>query len=202
MEVGETVRRDANVSMVRKEKSDALVEEAFTLVLAEQAQPVADAEEQQRGKEWEQYICGVYRTHIYPHLVKEICDVLESVRNELSAEFRGVLSQTSRTGARGERGPPGYLPSVLPWRRGSVAYAGMVCHHRGSSFQARVDTAAEPSARSRDWQALALAGKSGLQERIEIERSLIERQRAEISRLEARIEALERKAPCKCQGAS
>jgi hypothetical protein len=170
MEAGETVRRDANVAMVRKEKSDALVEEAFTPVIAEQAQPAANAllvDEQQRGKEWEDYICAVYRARILPDLVNDTCNVLESLENDLRreiAELRGVVKQMSQTavkGERGERGPPGYMPTVTPWRKGAVAYAGMLMYHRGSTWQAMRDTAQTPSSKSRDWQPVAIAGVGG-----------------------------------------
>jgi hypothetical protein len=189
------------MQVVRKER-DGLVEEQ--LVPAQEHRAV-DLAEQQRGQEWENYVCEVYRARILPGLVDDTCNVLESIQNDLRreiAEVRGAVKQVSRTavpGPQGLRGPPGHLPSVMPWRRGSVMYSGMVCHHKGSSFQARVDTAQEPTLKAQDWQPIAIAG--GLQERIELERALIERQRADISRLEARIEALERKA-CKCGGAS
>jgi hypothetical protein len=92
------------------------------------------------------------------------------------------------------------MATVTPWRKGSVSYAGMLVYHRGSTWQASRDTAQEPGLHARDWQAVAIAG--GLREWVAIEHCFIERQRSEIARLEARIEALERKAPCKCQGAS
>jgi hypothetical protein len=114
------------------------------------------------------------------------------LRNELWGAIKQI-SQTAVKGPQGERGPPGYMPTVVPWRRGSVMYSGMMVYHRGSTWQASRDTAQEPGLKARDWQPVAIAGESGLQGRVEIERGLIERQRSEIARLEAQIAALEQR---------
>jgi len=63
-------------------------------------------------------------------------------------------------GERGEQGLPGKLPKVKVWVAG-VCYAGDVCSHKGSLFQAKCDTAHEPSSESAHWTCLAAAGRDG-----------------------------------------
>ena len=62
----------------------------------------------------------------------------------------------SIVGPPGPPGPPGRLPLVRAWEPG-VHYEGEVFHHRGSTWQAARDTAAEPP--DDDWILLAAAGR-------------------------------------------
>lgn len=61
-------------------------------------------------------------------------------------------------GPRGERGPIGKMPSVIPWTDG-VHYEDAVVSYDGALFQALRDTGREP--RSDDWLCLAERGEDG-----------------------------------------
>lgn len=71
----------------------------------------------------------------------------------------------SITGPKGEsvigpEGPPGKLPIVKAYQSGKVHYAGEVVTYLGNSYQARADTARDPSFDG-DWGCIALAGIDG-----------------------------------------
>jgi len=71
-----------------------------------------------------------------------------------------IRGDAGEKGERGERGPPGLLTSIDTWVE-KIHYQGAIVIHGGSTYQALRDTASEPTAGSKDWQALALKGKDG-----------------------------------------
>ena len=62
-------------------------------------------------------------------------------------------------GPRGEPGPPGKLERVHGYVEDAVHYRGDIVTHRGSTYQARCDTAREPP--HEDWTCVAHAGVDG-----------------------------------------
>jgi Collagen triple helix repeat (20 copies) len=70
----------------------------------------------------------------------------------------GIPGLQGEKGDRGEQGLRGKLPIVTPYKEGEVHYAGDVVVHHGSTYQARCDTARDPS-HDRDWTCIAAAGR-------------------------------------------
>ncbi len=62
-------------------------------------------------------------------------------------------------GPRGEPGPSGKLERVHGYVQDAVHYSGDIVTHRGSTYQARCDTAREPP--HEDWICIAYAGVDG-----------------------------------------
>jgi len=61
-------------------------------------------------------------------------------------------------GATGESGPPGRMFHAKHWKDGGIAYSGEIFVHKGETWQARCDTATEPSDCA-DWTLLARCGR-------------------------------------------
>jgi hypothetical protein len=92
-----------------------------------------------------------------------------------AAEFRGAMEAMveqrlaqirqpgdgprGAPGPRGEPGPPGKLERVHRYVENVVHYRGDMVMHRGSTYQARCDTAREPP--HEDWICVAYAGVDG-----------------------------------------
>jgi hypothetical protein len=74
--------------------------------------------------------------------------------------IQGLHGPQGEIGERGPEGPPGKLPIVRVYQPGKVHYAGDVVTHLGSSYQARADTACDPSFET-DWACIAASGIDG-----------------------------------------
>jgi len=72
----------------------------------------------------------------------------------------GERGEKGEAGAIGAEGPPGKLPAVRAWEDG-VHYEDDVVTHNGATYQAKCDTAKEPSYSARDWLCLAAHGQDG-----------------------------------------
>jgi hypothetical protein len=76
----------------------------------------------------------------------------------------GAMGPRGPSGPRGEQGPPGKLPLVKLWVPDVVHYQGDVVTHDGGTWQAMRDTGKAPG--TRDWVALAVAGRDGRTPRV------------------------------------
>jgi hypothetical protein len=89
------------------------------------------------------------------------------IRSKMEAMIEKRLAQTRQPadgprgvpGPRGEPGPPGKLERVYRYVEDAVHYRGDIVTYRGSTFQARCDTAREPP--HEDWTCVAHAGIDG-----------------------------------------
>jgi hypothetical protein len=86
-------------------------------------------------------------------------ELLAHLQND--AEMRGPPGPS---GPRGEQGPPGKLPLLKLWEPDVVHYQGDVVTHDGGTWQATRDTGKAPG--TKDWVALAVAGRDGRTPRV------------------------------------
>ena len=70
----------------------------------------------------------------------------------------GLVGPQGERGVDGRDGAPGSIREAKPFVDKSVHYAGDVVTHAGATYQARVDTAREPT--HEDWICLAAAGRN------------------------------------------
>jgi hypothetical protein len=87
----------------------------------------------------------------------EIRSKMEGMIAERLAQIRQPMDGIE--GPRGEAGPPGKIERVCGYVEGAVHYRGDIVTHRGSTYQARCDTAREPP--HEDWICVARAGVDG-----------------------------------------
>ena len=94
-----------------------------------------------------------------------MCDIVAEVLAELHKEWEvGAMGPSGPSGPPGEEGPPGKLPLVKLWEPDVVHYQGDVVTHDGGTWQATRDTGKAPG--TRDWVALAVAGRDGRTPRV------------------------------------
>src|SRR5262249_13733520 len=94
-----------------------------------------------------------------------MCDIIAEVVAHLQDEWeKGAMGPPGPSGPRGEQGPPGKLPLVKVWEPDVVHYQGDVVTHDGGTWQATRDTGKAPG--TRDWVALAVAGRDGRTPRV------------------------------------
>ena len=92
-----------------------------------------------------------------------MCDIIAEVVAHLQSEW-GAMGPQGPLGPPGEQGPPGKLPLVKLWEPDVVHYQGDVVTHDGGTWQATRDTGKAPG--TRDWVALAVAGRDGRTPRV------------------------------------
>ena len=90
----------------------------------------------------------------------EIRSTMEAMIEQRLAQIRQPADGPRGVpGPRGEPGPPGKLERVHGYVEDAVHYRGDIVTHRGSTYQARCDTAREPP--HEDWICVAHAGVDG-----------------------------------------
>ena len=92
--------------------------------------------------------------------VAEIRSTMEVMIEERLAQIREPADgPRGKSGPRGEPGPPGKIERSNGYVEDAVHYRGDIVTHRGSTYQARCDTAREPP--HEDWVCVAHAGVDG-----------------------------------------
>jgi len=90
----------------------------------------------------------------------EIRGMMETmIENRLAQIREPVDGPRGEPGPHGEPGPPGKIGQVNEYVENAVHYRGDIVTHRGSTYQARCDTAREPP--HQDWVCVARAGEDG-----------------------------------------
>jgi hypothetical protein len=118
-----------------------------------------------RDSEWEKQLRAMKAEHIAA--VAELRANAAEYRVAMEAMVERRLAQIRQPadgprgeqGERGERGLPGQLRAVKQFVEGGVHYDGDVVMHKGSTYQARCDTAREPP--HEDWICVGRAGADG-----------------------------------------
>jgi hypothetical protein len=118
-----------------------------------------------RDSEWQQQLRAVKAESMAA--IAEMRANAADIRSMMEAMIGQRLSQIRQPadgprgvpGPRGEPGPPGKIERVHGYVENAVHYRGDIVTHRGSTFQARCDTAREPP--HEDWICVARAGVDG-----------------------------------------
>jgi hypothetical protein len=119
----------------------------------------------ERDNEWKQQLRVIKAESMAA--VAELRANAAEIRSTMEAMIEKRLSQIrepadgprGEPGPGGEPGPPGKLERVYGYVEDAAHYRGDIVTHRGSSFQARCDTAREPP--HEDWICVAHAGVDG-----------------------------------------
>jgi hypothetical protein len=118
-----------------------------------------------RDNEWQQQLRAVKAESMAA--VAELRANAAEIRSAMEAMIEQRLAQIRQPangprgvpGPRGEPGAPGKLERVYGYVEDAVHYRGDIVTYRGSTFQARCDTAREPP--HEDWTCVAHAGADG-----------------------------------------
>jgi hypothetical protein len=90
----------------------------------------------------------------------EFRSTMEAMIEKRLAQIREPADgRLGEPGPRGEPGPPGKMERVYGYVEDAVHYRGEIVTYRGSTYQARCDTAREPP--HEDWTCVASAGVDG-----------------------------------------
>jgi hypothetical protein len=116
----------------------------------------------ERDNDWKQQLRAIKAESMAA--VAELRANAAEIRGTMEAIIEQRLAQIREPadGPRGEPGPPGApgkLERVYGYGEDAVHYRGDVVTHRGSTYQARCDTAREPP--HEDWICVACAGVDG-----------------------------------------
>jgi hypothetical protein len=94
----------------------------------------------------------------------EFRSTLEAIIEKRLAQIREPADgPRGEPGPRGQPGPPGKIERLYEYVEDAVRYRGDIVTHRGSTYQARCDTAREPP--HDDWVCIASAGRDGVEGR-------------------------------------
>jgi hypothetical protein len=112
-----------------------------------------------RDSEWQQQLRAIKAESMAA--IAELRANAAEFRNTMEAIIENRLAQIREPadGPRGEPGPPGKIEQVYGYVEEAVHYRGDIVTHRGSTYQARCDTAREPP--HEDWICVAHAGVDG-----------------------------------------
>jgi hypothetical protein len=118
-----------------------------------------------RDNEWRQQLRAIKAESMAA--IAEMRANAAEIRSTMGAMIEQRLAQIRQPadgprgvpGPRGEPGPPGKLERVHGYVEDAVHYRGDIVTHRGSTYQARCDTAREPP--HEDWICVARAGVDG-----------------------------------------
>jgi hypothetical protein len=118
-----------------------------------------------RDNEWQQQLRAVKAESMAA--VAELRASAAEIRSTMEAMIEQRLAQIRQpadgprgvSGPRGEPGPPGKIERLYGYVEDAVHYRGDIVTHRGSTYQARCDTAREPP--RDDWICVARAGIDG-----------------------------------------
>jgi hypothetical protein len=101
------------------------------------------------GPAWDAWCDARMRQELDP-LLDAVGEHLSELKRELRDEMRALKEQ------------PGKLPAIEQWQPEKVHYAGSVVSHDGALWQARCDTAQQPSPDATQWALIARAARDGL----------------------------------------
>jgi hypothetical protein len=118
-----------------------------------------------RDGDWQQQLRAVKAESMAA--VAELRASAAEIRSRMEVMIEQRLAQIRQpadgprgvSGPRGEPGPPGKLERVNGYVADAVHYRGDIVTHRGSTYQARCDTARKPP--HEDWICVARAGVDG-----------------------------------------
>jgi hypothetical protein len=118
-----------------------------------------------RDKDWQQQLRAIKAESIAA--IAELRASAAEFRNTMEGMIEDRLAQIrepadgpcGEPGPRGEPGPPGKIEQSNGYVEDAVHYRGDIVTHRGSTYQARRDTAREPP--HEDWVCVAHAGVDG-----------------------------------------